>query len=340
MPVITIARQYGAGGSSVGRLVAERLGAEFVDKWLIAEVARRAALPAALVEAEDEHPSRLLARVIASFGPLAAGAGLTWDVPYPGDAYEPRLAILELTRNVILEVARTGNAVIVGRGGSVVLRDHRDATHVFLYADDAIRAETVMAREVAAASVARRRMHEIDANRAAYLRQVHGVDWRDPLGYTLLLNTGALGYERTAETILSVAQRGAPGSSFDAAPVREVLHERWGDDDARDAHRCQLAVEGVAGRPRLVGHRQPDVRSAEAVDELAHRRRIVGDLAVILGVAEGIRHRDCDRRLVDVKPDEPRSLLHWTGLPHVALCGLHQAARAIHDGARVPVLPC
>ncbi len=223
MPVITIARQYGAGGSSVGRIVAERLGAEFVDKQLIAEVAQRASLAPSVVEAEDEHPSRLLARVIASFGPLAAAAGMVWEVPYPDPSYDPRLAILELTSKVILEVARAGNAVIVGRGGSVVLRDQRDVTHVFLYADDAIRTETIMGREVVTESVARRRMHEIDTNRAAYLHQVYGVDWRDPLQYTLQLNTGALGYERTADIILATAQRGVPASDVGLEPVTEAL---------------------------------------------------------------------------------------------------------------------
>lgn len=217
MPVITIARQYGAGGSSVAQIVAERLGAELVDKWLIAEIARRAELAPSAVEAEDERPVSLLARVVSSFGPIAAGGGLVWDVPYADPAYDPRLAILELTRRVILEVARAGNAVIVGRGASVVLKERRDAVHVFLYGDDAVRAESVMARELVSASVARRRMHEIDTNRAAYLHQVYGTDWRDPLQFTLLLNTGVLGYKRTAEIILAVA-RPAP-----AAP--DLLHE-------------------------------------------------------------------------------------------------------------------
>ncbi len=209
MPVITIARQYGAGASAVARLVADELGAELIDKELIAEVARRAAVAPSLVAAEDERPVSMLARVVDSFGPLAAGAGLIWEPPYPDPAYDPHRALVELGRRVIAEVARSGNAVIVGRGASVVLRDRRDATHVFLYADDGIRVETVKARETVSEAVARRRMHEMDANRAAYLHQVYGMDWRDPLLYTVMLNTGALGYARTAELILATARRGA-----------------------------------------------------------------------------------------------------------------------------------
>jgi cytidylate kinase len=213
MPVITIARQYGAGGSSVARILAERLGADLVDKELIAEVARRAELPPEQVAATDEHPSGLLQRLVTSLGPLAVASGVAWEAPYPDPAYDPRWHILDLTRKLIVEVARGGNAVIVGRGAAVVLKDRRDAVHVFLYAPESIRIETVMARETVSERAARSRIHQIDANRAAYLRQVYGVDWRDPLQYSLMLNTGSLGYERTAAVILRAAGWSSAGWS-------------------------------------------------------------------------------------------------------------------------------
>ena len=115
--------------------------------------------------------------------------------------------------------------------------------------------------------------------------------------------------------------------------------ERRRDDDALDAQRRELAVERVAGRAGLVRDAQPGVRPAEPVDEPVDRCGLVGDLAMIFRVAERAGHRNRDRRLVHVELDEPRTLIHWTGLPHVALRGLSQAARAIHDVARAPVLP-
>lgn len=202
MPVITIARQYGAGGLTVGRLLADELGAELVDKDLIAEVARRAQLPDEVVAAADERPAQILDRVVASFGPLVSMAGAAWDVPSPDHS---RSVVLELTRRVLLELARSGNAVIIGRGAAIVLKDRHDATHVFLYADEEVRVETVMARELVSADVARRRIRKMDAARAAYLRQVYGVERRDPRHYALLLNTGMLGHRRTAAIILAAA---------------------------------------------------------------------------------------------------------------------------------------
>ena len=206
MPVITIARQYGAGGSTVARMLAERLGADLVDKGLIAEVARRAECGLEAVTSMDEYPTSLLERMagilFTSFGP---GYGVAWPAPYADSELDPRPAILRLTQEIIREVARSGNAVIVGRGAAVLLREQPKAVHVFLYAADSARAATVMTRETISEAAARRRMREADASRAAYLREVYQADWQEPQQYTLQLNTGALGYARVTEIILAAA---------------------------------------------------------------------------------------------------------------------------------------
>ena len=81
--------------------------------------------------------------------------------------------------------------------------------------------DTVMAREAVSESVARRRMHEMDANRAAYLRQAYGLDRRDPVLYTLQCNTGLLGYARTVEIILAAAGGLAEARAAGAALAHE-----------------------------------------------------------------------------------------------------------------------
>ncbi len=86
--------------------------------------------------------------------------------------------------------------------------------------------------------------------------------------------------------------------------------ERGRHDHARDAHGGQLAMEGVAGGARLVGDLQVEVRPAEPLHQPSHCGRIVGDLAVLLGIAEGPRNRDGDRRLVHVQSHEAGTLIH------------------------------
>lgn len=206
MPVMTIGRQYGAGGSDVARIVAERIGAEVVDRELIAEVARRMGAEAVEIEAEDEHPTRLVDRLARAMSPMAFEFGVAWEPPYTDPAYDPRRAVLDLEREVIREMADRGNAVIVGRGGAFVLADHPTALHVYLVAPIEVRLRTVIERLSLSEDEARRRLHEIDANRAAYAAQLYGADWRDPIHYDLVVNTARLGYEATADVIVAALQ--------------------------------------------------------------------------------------------------------------------------------------
>lgn len=203
MPVITISRQFGAGGSSVAAIVAERLHADIIDQSLVAEVARRASLPPDDVRAEDERAATLLDRLAQSFSPLAAGVGMAWEPPYPDPAFDPRAEVLHLTQQIVREAARSGNAVIVGRGGAHILAGTPGVLNVFLHADEAFRRRIVMQREGIDEVAAARRIHQADANRAAYIRQVYERDWLDLRLYHLALDTGQLGFDGAAEVILA-----------------------------------------------------------------------------------------------------------------------------------------
>jgi cytidylate kinase len=212
MPVITIARQYGAGGEAVGQILAARLGAEYVDKQIVAEVARRLEMPDSEIEEHDEAPGSLLSRLLASLGAasleFAAPADTTaWQPPYQDPAFDPRKAVLSITQQVIREAARSGNAVIVGRGGAYVLRDQPDAWHVFLRAAEDFRVRTAMETFDIEEGEARRRLKRTDANRAAYVRQLYGHDWLHPSHYDAVLDTGRLGFTRAAEAVVAAVGR-------------------------------------------------------------------------------------------------------------------------------------
>src|SRR5205085_5237031 len=127
-PVITIGRMYGAGGETVGRMVAERLGADLVDRRIFEEVARRLELPPDEVEKLEEAPGSFLGRLLQALGTasieFAAPPEAAWTPPYNEPMFDTRKAVLQITQEVIREAARTGNAVIVGRGGAYILADH------------------------------------------------------------------------------------------------------------------------------------------------------------------------------------------------------------------------
>jgi cytidylate kinase len=215
MPVITIGRQFGAGGKTVGEMLAQRLKVDVLDSQLIDEVAHRLQLPKEEVEAEDEQPGSLLHRLLMALGsasgePMIPPETAAWNPPNVDPVFDTRRAVLEITQHVIQEAARAGNVVIVGRGGAYILQAFPGALHVFLRAAEAIRLKVVMARFNLSEADARRRMKQSDENWTAYIKQVYGHDRNLASHYDLVLDTGRLGYEATVEAILAALNNRKP----------------------------------------------------------------------------------------------------------------------------------
>ena len=213
MPVITIGRQFGAGGTTVGEMLARELHADLLESRIIDEVAQRLQLPKEEVEAEDEQPGSLLARLLVALGsastePLIPPEAAAWSPPNADPAFDTRKAVLQITQHVIEEAARGGNVVIVGRGGAYILRDFPGALHVFLHAASSARVKTIMARfKIASEDEAARLMKRTDENWTAYVKQVYGHDRNLADHYDMVLDTGRLGYDTTVKVILAARKR-------------------------------------------------------------------------------------------------------------------------------------
>jgi cytidylate kinase len=208
MPVITLGRQFGAGGKTVGEMLARKLKIDLLDSQLIDTVAQRLQLPKEEVEAEDEQPGSLLHRLLMALGsasgePMVQPEATAWNPPNVDPVFDTRRAVLEITQHVIKEAARAGNVIIVGRGGAYILRDLESALHVYLRAAEGFRVKAVMARQNLAEEEARRLVKRTDENWTAYIKQVYGHDRNLASHYDLVLDTGRLGYEATVEAILA-----------------------------------------------------------------------------------------------------------------------------------------
>jgi cytidylate kinase len=209
MPVITIGRQFGAGGSTVGEMLADRLHADLLESRIIDEVALRLQLPKEEVEAEDESAGSLLSRLLVALGsassePLIPPEVTAWSPPNADPAFDTRKAVLQITQHVIQEAARAGNVVIVGRGGAYLLHDFPGALHVFLGASKSVRVKAIMERfKISSEEEARKRMERTDENWTAYIKQVYGHDRNLAGHYDMVLDTGRLGYDTTVEVIVT-----------------------------------------------------------------------------------------------------------------------------------------
>ena len=208
MPVITISRQFGAAGAPVGRALADRFGAEMLDRAIVAQVAVRAGIPEDKLEVYDERLPTVWQRMASALAasPEPAMPGVTFSASLAPMSVHERL--VAITRSVIEEAADRGNAVILGRGGAFILADRPDVFHVQLHASLDARVRYLLARveqiprEARLEEKALRELcQSIDAERAAYIRDVFGADWRDVTHYDLAIDTGPLGIDKTADLI-------------------------------------------------------------------------------------------------------------------------------------------
>ncbi len=189
MPVITVSRQTGSGGAEIGRRLVERLGASYLDTQVIREVAQRRGISEAVAGAYDERAEAYverLARVLWLSDPsLVPGSTSTPTISYTSTTE----ALVEVTRQLVREAARSSNAVIFGHGAQFILARHPRVLHVRFVAPFSFRVDRVMRRHMISRVEAERRVRAEDQRRAHYIQQFYNADWNAPDPFHLLLNT-------------------------------------------------------------------------------------------------------------------------------------------------------
>lgn len=193
--IITISREFGSGGHSIGKLVAEKLAYRFYDRALVDQVAERSGFSPEFILENGEYAS---ARSSLLFALAAAGQ-------YSGLSMQDRLYIEQA--KIIEEFADTGRCVIVGRCADYILRDRTDCLHVFICADMKSRAERIVARYGQNEKSPEKRLMEKDQKRKVYYKNYTGRVWGQAQNYDLCLNSGVLGVETCAELIAQIASQ-------------------------------------------------------------------------------------------------------------------------------------
>jgi cytidylate kinase len=203
--VVTISRQYGAGGLRVGPAVAEALGFRFADRELVELAAERLGLAPEVARARDERVPAIVEEIGLA---LAAGTPPFGAAPpFPAERALGDQALAEATQRVIRSLADAGGYVILGRGAQAALSERRDACHISLVGDGRDRARRVAASQGVDEKEALARCERVDAERAAYVRRFYGVDIGDPLLYDCVLNTSRLSLEAVVDIAVEAARR-------------------------------------------------------------------------------------------------------------------------------------
>jgi cytidylate kinase len=203
MPIITVSRQYGSGGSEVAERVARTLGWTLYDNAVVEEVASRLRMTPAEVSAREERVPSLVERMAS-----AMALGVPEVMPVVGDiASQPsEERMVMMSRRVIEDAVKAGPVVLVGRGAQCMLAARTDALHVYCYAPF----EELVRRAVEELGVpfgeARRHVAETNAQREQYVRTYFKRDWKDLANYDLCVNTASLGLDGSAELVTRLAR--------------------------------------------------------------------------------------------------------------------------------------
>lgn len=203
MPVVTVSRMFGSGGSEVAALIADELGFALLDNALVERVAVGLGASTEEVEAREERLPSLAERLADSlaFGtPEVVPAGLNTPLPFT----EERM--LEVTKRVIEEAVASGPVVLVGRGAQACLAEREDAVHVFCYAPKPALVERVSAREGMSLAEAERVVDDTNRHREQYVKRHFHRSWRAHESYHVCLNTAWLGIEGAARAAVAVAR--------------------------------------------------------------------------------------------------------------------------------------
>lgn len=227
MPVITISSQYGAGARDVGRFVADSLTLQYVDQSVLVDAARQLGVTVSSVAERDERTDSLRQRLghflqralerSAAGGqvdPMLGAANLevmlaqSYQDIAEGDVpgiLDDR-SYLDAISQIILDVAKDGDVVIIGRGGQMVLQDHPGALHVQLVADEETRAGRVQQWEGIDHDQSIERMRAFNRSRAAFHKKFWKVDVWDPRLYDLVINTTRLDYPAAADLVVQASR--------------------------------------------------------------------------------------------------------------------------------------
>ena len=193
MKIITISREYAAGGHSIGQRVAKELGIEFYDRDIIRETAKASGMDISQIEKAEETFSRKDS-ILQSITPIS---------------YEQKDALFDYQRAIILQFVETrAPFVLLGRSANVILRDAGiDSVNVHIYADEAhrmIRAGELLGLTNPGEIL--RAMKKIDHDRRTYYTHYTGHRWGDVHDFTMALDSGSLGYDTCVRLICEAAK--------------------------------------------------------------------------------------------------------------------------------------
>jgi CMP/dCMP kinase len=194
--IITISRQLGCGGASIGQQIAKKLNIFYADREIIKQAAEELSMLEEDLQSRDEKKLSFWQSFIRAYA-LAPDAYVKPQIPAPSDRQ-----LFKTESEIIERIAKERSAVIIGRCGSYILRGHPNHVSIFLHGDIAFRQKRVQNTYNISEEAAAQMIAQSDKARSVYHHTVTGQDWADARRYALCLATDNLEMEKSVEFIM------------------------------------------------------------------------------------------------------------------------------------------
>ncbi len=190
--IITISREFGSGGRTIGKQLAEKLGVPCYDSEIIEKVAVESGFAEEYIKEKGEytHPSLLMGL-------------LNNRTIYTGPTNEDKIWLIQC--KVIKELAEKGPCVIVGRCADYILRGRDDVMRVFIFADFEARAKRIVEVYGEMEDAPAKRLREKDKRRAAYYQHYPDMNWGASRNYDICLNSSFVGIDNCVDILKEIA---------------------------------------------------------------------------------------------------------------------------------------
>ena len=197
MAVITISRQFGAGGITLGKMIAEKFGYTFADMQIIKMVAEMANVSTHFVETVEKEAGGKFSKFISK----TVSKPLVERILKDERGYIDEEIYLDYLVLIIAQMADDGNVVILGRGSQYILNDHPDAYHILLIDTFENRTRFMQKHYDLSQSRATQVVKSEDKRRLNLYKKLHKTDYDNPELYHLVLNMNRIDLDKAFELV-------------------------------------------------------------------------------------------------------------------------------------------
>ena len=201
--VITINREVGSGGRTVGRKLAEKLGVKYCDKAIVEGLTKKFGLSIERIEEIKAQKKSWWKDINNYYQTLVNSASQPMDAQVKLD----NASIFETEKRILQEIAEQSSCVVAGRTGFMVFRKWPNHLNIFIQASMEYRVKRIMKKEGVSDEEARKIIMKLDADRETYIKKYEDTSRYDTRNYQLVISMDGLSEDDAVEIIMGYIDR-------------------------------------------------------------------------------------------------------------------------------------